>query len=431
MKVYLDTIGCRLNQSEIEKMARQFRAAGHEIVASPAAADLVVVNTCAVTSAAASDSRQKIRQAAKAGDAEIVVTGCWATLEPEAALSMPGVTKVIANPRKNSLVSQTLDLPEQDFDIEPLARQPLPGVHQRTRGFIKVQEGCDNYCTFCLTRLLRGKSTSTPAAEVLQDIRSALHGGTQEIVLTGVQLGAWGLDFDPPSSLERLVRVILSETDTPRLRLSSLEPWNLDESFFALWEEPRLCRHLHLPLQSGCEATLKRMGRNITPAAYAALVGLARQVSPEIAITTDIIAGFPGETDAEFAESLAFVSEMQFSAGHVFHYSARPGTPAVRLPGQVPGPLRKARSAELRNILSRSAVNYQQHFIGKTLSVLWESAIQQPDGRGTRSSWQMEGHSDNYLRITASSQGNLWNQFSQVLVDEIQEEGLTGTIWTH
>jgi threonylcarbamoyladenosine tRNA methylthiotransferase MtaB len=426
MKVYLDTIGCRLNQSEIEKMARQFRAAGHEIVATSAAADLVVVNTCAVTSAAASDSRQKIRQAAKAGDAEIVVTGCWATLEPDAALSMPGVTKVIANRRKNSLVADTLQLPEQDFDLEPLARKPLPGIHQRTRGFIKVQEGCDNYCTFCLTRLLRGKSTSTPADEVLQDIRSALRGGTQEIVLTGVQLGAWGLDLDPASNLEWLVRKILIETDTPRLRLSSLEPWNLDESFFSLWENPRVCRHLHLPLQSGCEETLKRMGRNVTPAFYAALVEQARKISPEIAITTDIIAGFPGESEAEFATSLAFVQAMHFAAGHVFHYSARPGTPAVRLPDQVPGPLRKTRSAELRDVLSASALLYQQHFIGKTLAVLWESAVQQPG-----SGWQMEGHSDNYLRITASSDGNLWNQVSLVLVEKIQEEGLTGTIWTH
>ncbi len=426
MKVYLDTIGCRLNQSEIEKMARQFRAAGHEIVASPAAADLVVVNTCAVTSAAASDSRQKIRQAARAGDAEIVVTGCWATLEPDTALSMPAVTKVIANRRKNSLVSETLELPEQAIDLEPLARQPLPGIHQRTRGFIKVQEGCDNFCTFCLTRLLRGKSTSTPADEVLQDIRSALDGGTQEIVLTGVQLGAWGLDFDPPSRLEGLVRKILTATSTRRLRLSSLEPWNLDESFFSLWENPRLCRHLHLPLQSGSEATLKRMGRATTPAAFAALVGLARKISPEIAITTDIIAGFPGETDEEFAESLAFVKEMQFAAGHVFHYSARPGTPAVRLPGQVAGPVRKQRSAQLRNILNDSALLYRRRFIGKTLSVLWELAVQQPG-----SGWQMQGHSDNYLRITASSQANLWNQVSQVLVEKIQEEEITGSIWTH
>jgi threonylcarbamoyladenosine tRNA methylthiotransferase MtaB len=407
-------------------MARQFRAAGHEIVASPSAADLVVVNTCAVTTAAASDSRQKIRQASKAGHVEIVVTCCWATLEPEAALSMPAVTKVISNQRKSKLVSETLALPEQDFDLEPLARQPLPGIHKRTRGFIKVQEGCDNFCTFCLTRLLRGKSTSSPVDEVLQDIRSALHGGTQEIVLTGVQLGSWGVDIDPPSNLEGLVRQILSETETPRLRLSSLEPWNLDESFFSLWQDPRVCRQLHLPLQSGCAATLKRMGRNINPAAFAALVGLARQISPEIAITTDIIAGFPGETDEEFAESLAFVKEMQFAAGHVFHYSARPGTPAVRLPGQVPAPRRKTRSAELRKILDLSAQLYWQRFVGKTLAVLWESAIQQPG-----SSWLMEGHSDNYIRITASSDRNLWNQVSQVLVDEIQEEGLTGTLWTH
>ena len=426
MKVYLDTIGCRLNQSEIEKMARQFRAAGHEIVASPSDADLVVVNTCAVTAEAGSDSRQKIRQAHKAGDANIIVTGCWATLEPDAALSMPGVTKVLSNRDKGRLVAEILALPEQDFDLEPLARRPLPGIHQRTRAFIKVQEGCDNFCTFCLTRLLRGKSTSTPIKEVAADIHAALVGGTQEIVLTGVQLGSWGLDFNPPSSLARLVRQILAETGVQRLRLSSLEPWDLDEGFLSLWEDPRLCRHLHLPLQSGCEATLKRMGRKITPADYAALIGKARKISPHIAITTDMIAGFPGETEQEFAESLAFTREMEFAAGHVFHYSARPGTPAERLPGQVPGPLRKGRSAALRAVFEASARKYQQQFVGKTLLVLWESAVQQSD-----SSWRMEGHSDNYLRINASSGGNLWNQVSQVLVDETQEEGCRGTIWTH
>jgi threonylcarbamoyladenosine tRNA methylthiotransferase MtaB len=425
MKVYLDTIGCRLNQSEIEKMARQFRAAGHEIVASPAAADLVVVNTCAVTAEAGSDSRQKIRQAHKAGSAEIIVTGCWATLEPDAAQNMPAVTQVYANPHKDDLVSDVLGIPGQDFDLEPLARQVLPGVHRRTRAFIKVQEGCDNFCTFCLTRLLRGKSTSLPVQEVLQDIRFALEGGTQEIVLTGVQLGSWGLDFDPPSSLAWLVRKILAETEVPRLRLSSLEPWNLDEDFFALWEEPRVCRHLHLPLQSGSSATLKRMGRNVTPETYAALVALARKVSPQIAITTDVIAGFPGENSDEFAESLAFVKAMEFAAGHVFHYSSRPGTPAARLPGQVPGPVRKARSAELRKAFSGSARFYQQRFVGETLMVLWESAVEQP-GAG----WQMEGLSDNYLRITASSQRNLWNQVSPVLVEAIDEQVGKGKLGT-
>jgi threonylcarbamoyladenosine tRNA methylthiotransferase MtaB len=331
---------------------------------------------------------------------------------------MPGVTKVISNQHKGQLVSKILALPEQDFDLEPLARRPLPGIHQRTRAFIKVQEGCDNFCTFCLTRLLRGKSISTPVKEVLADIHAALAGGTQEIVLTGVQLGSWGLDFDPPSSLAWLVRQILAETDVQRLRLSSLEPWDLDETFLSLWEDPRLCRHLHLPLQSGCEATLKRMGRKTTPVAYATLVDRARQISPHIAITTDMIAGFPGETDQEFVESLAFVMEMQFSAGHVFHYSSRPATPAERLPGQVPGPLRKARSAALRAVFEASARQYWQQFVGQTLFVLWESAVQQSDA-----SWLMEGHSDNYLRINARSGSNLWNQVSPVRIDEIQEEG--------
>ncbi|TLN05498.1 tRNA (N(6)-L-threonylcarbamoyladenosine(37)-C(2))-methylthiotransferase MtaB, partial [bacterium] len=156
MKVFLDTIGCRLNQSEIEKFASQFRQAGHEIVNSASAADVVVVNTCTVTSQAASDSRQKVRQAARAGDAEILVTGCWSTLEPQAAMALPGVKQVIANTEKDRLVSGYLHLPEEMFDLEPLAREPLPGLHLRTRAFLKVQDGCDNHCTFCITRIARG-----------------------------------------------------------------------------------------------------------------------------------------------------------------------------------------------------------------------------------------------------------------------------------
>ncbi len=352
MKVFLDSIGCRLNQSEIERIALQFRSAGHEIVDSPAGADYVVVNTCAVTTEAASDSRQKIRQAHRAGQAAIVATGCWATLDPKGAAALPGVDWVINNQDKDRLVADVLHIPVEDMDLEPLAREPLPGIHLRTRAFIKVQDGCDNFCTFCVTRLARGKGRSIPAKNVIEDIRRALAGGAKEIVLTGVHLGSWGQDFEPPLTLYHLMESILKEPDIIRLRLSSLEPWDLDEKFFSLWRDPRLCRHLHLPLQSGAAATLKRMARKVTPESFAHLVEAARSVVPDLAVTTDVIAGFPGESEDEFAESLAFVRSMRFAGGHVFTFSPRPGTAAARYQDQVPMAVRKERNALLRSVLA-------------------------------------------------------------------------------
>jgi threonylcarbamoyladenosine tRNA methylthiotransferase MtaB len=300
MKVFLDTVGCRLNQSEIEKMAGQLRTEGHNLVESATEADLIIINTCAVTTAAASDSRQKIRQAAQTRPGKIVVTGCLATLEPEITEKIPGVSRVFINGRKNDLVGDLLKKSKVEFERDPVNRIPLPGVHKRTRAFIKVQDGCANYCTFCITRILRGRPHSVPLKEVLQDIQTARSGGAQEIVLSGVNLGAWGQDSSDTDRLFHLVQAILAETDIPRLRLSSLEPWDLSENFISLWKNPRICQHIHLPLQSGSQMTLKRMGRKTDPDSYAKLVAFVRDVSPNIAITTDIISGFPGETQEEF-----------------------------------------------------------------------------------------------------------------------------------
>lgn len=429
MKIYLDTIGCRLNQAEIEHYARQFRAAGHELVAEAAQADLAVVNTCTVTAAAASDSRQKIRQAARAGAGEIVATGCWASLQPGEASSLPGVSRVVPNLEKDSLVPSLLGLKVEAFELEPVERLPLPGARLRTRAFIKVQDGCDNRCTFCITTLARGASRSRPLAEILADIRAALHvveGGeaaAQEIVLTGVHLGSWGQDFASPAHLAGLIRTILDELPVPRLRLSSLEPWDLDERFFDLWKDPRLCRHLHLPLQSGSATTLRRMARKTTPAAFAALVSAARSAIPDLAITTDLIVGFPGETEAEFAESLAYVRQVGFAGGHVFPYSARPGTAAARMPGQVKNALRKQRSSLLRAVLDESAAAYQAAFIGQVLPVLWESAT----GLGPQG-WQVSGLTDNYLRVRALAPRRLWNQITPVRLSAAAGGEFIGTL---
>ena len=421
MKVYLDSIGCRLNQAEIEKIAHQFRSAGHEIVGRAALADLAVVNTCAVTNDAAAASRQKIRQIARDGVAEVVPTGCWVSLQPQQAQALPNVSKVVVNDRKDQLVEDVLDVPQATFDLEPLARQMLPGLHRRTRAFLKVQDGCDNRCTFCVTTVARGAGRSRPMQDVLHDVCLALEGDTQEVVLTGVHLGSWGQDFD--LNLSDLVQAILKETSVPRLRLSSLEPWDLTETFFKLWENPRLLPHLHLPLQSGCEATLRRMARKTTPNSFRDLVAAARRLIPDVAVTTDVIAGFPSETEEEFAETLAFVEELEFAGGHVFTYSPRPETGAVRMKGQVRSEVRRQRNHTLQAVIADSAQRYRQQFVGQHLNVLWESTAELGEA-----GWRMEGYSDNYLRVTAFAETPRWNTVDRVFVSGQSEHGLFAQI---
>jgi threonylcarbamoyladenosine tRNA methylthiotransferase MtaB len=427
-RVYLDMVGCRLNQSELETFARQFRAAGYTIVASPEQADWVVINTCTVTAAADADSRAKARQAYRAGARQIALTGCWATLHLTEALALPGVRRVIANTDKESLVSQLTEA----YDLEPLEREPLPGLRHRTRAFIKVQDGCDNHCTFCVTRLARGRGRSRPIQAVLEDVQAALgevKNGSEdglaarEIVLSGVHLGSWGKDFSPPLHLRHLIQAILQDSDVPRLRLSSLEPWDLDEDFFRLWENPRLCRHLHLPLQSGCAATLRRMARKCSPQQYAHLVATARALIPELAITTDIIVGFPGEDENEFAQSLAFIQQMEFAGGHVFVFSPRPGTAATRLGNAVPTPVSKARSQQVRESLSISAQAFRQRFLGRTVKVLWETRRgQTPQG------WILSGLSDHSLRVRTVTSQPLSNQISEVRLTAMAAEELIGVV---
>lgn len=438
MKIYLDMVGCRLNQAEIEQMARQFRSEGHTIVAKAAEADAMVINTCSVTAEAASDSRLKIRQASRAGVRQIVVTGCWSTLQPLQAATLPNVVHVIPNQRKDTLVRDFLDFePSRNpfqkitpisnpsgnstFDLEPISRIPIPGLRQRTRAFIKVQDGCNNACSFCVTTIARGASCSRPLADVISDIQSALKGGAQEVVLTGVHLGSWGQDFG--QNLHHIIAQILKQTDIPRLRLSSLEPWDLHTDFFSLWADQRLCPHLHLPMQSGSAATLKRMLRKTDPRSFQELVCAAQKQIPGVAITTDIIAGFPGENDAEFDETLAFIKKMNFAGGHVFTYSARPDTPAARMKEQVPLKLRKQRSHLLHATFAELSTAYRTGFIGQTLPVLWEaSAIRTEQG------WQIEGLTGNYIRVTTSAPELRWNRLDKVKLTGVTKNGMTGEI---
>jgi threonylcarbamoyladenosine tRNA methylthiotransferase MtaB len=424
MKVHLDSIGCRLNQSEIERMARQFRQLGHRLVATPEASDLMVINTCTVTAAGASDSRSRARQAHRRNpQARIVLTGCWSSLEAEQASSLPGVTRLIPNHLKDQLVAHVLETPTEKLDRQPLARQPIPGTRMKTRAFIKAQEGCDNHCAYCVATIARGRASSTPPEIVLRDIRSAVAGGAQEAVLTGVQLSAYGQDFADGTDLTTLVREVLAKTEIPRLRLSSLEPWGLPEDFFELWQDARLCRHLHLPLQSGCRGTLRRMARPIQPEAFAGLVSKARATIPDLALTTDVIVGFPGETDREFDDSLSFIKRMRFAGAHVFVFSPRPGTPASRFPDRIPIQLARGRSRMVRQAVARSANSFRSRFVGQTLDVLWESTQETP-GNGSK----LTGLSDNYLRVTALGPESLQNQLCSVHIMQVKDQALIGKL---
>lgn len=429
MKIYLDSIGCRLNQSEIEAYAIELRRKGHTIQSSPENADLALINTCAVTSAAVSDSKQKIRQIQKTGSNGIIVTGCWSTLFPEDIPQLPGILKQIPNKDKDQLINILFPEESEQLDIEPINRYPIPGGKFRTRSFLKVQDGCNNHCTFCVTTLARGEQRSRPIQEIHTYIQEFLLPNPeeitkiQEIVLTGVHLGSWGQDLHPKLHLRDLVQSILDNFDIPRLRLSSLEPWDLDSTFFNLWKDARLCRHIHLPLQSGCLSTLRRMARRTTPQKFSTLVEQARSAIPDVAITTDLIAGFPGETDAEFEETVHFVRNLSFAGGHVFTYSPRPGTAAIRLPDQVPHPIRKERNAILRQILEDSKSEYHSRFIDQTVTVLWESVTAMgPDG------WQLSGLTDNYIRVHAIAPNYLWNQITKVHITGRNKLGLEGNV---
>ncbi|HEY60829.1 MAG TPA: tRNA (N(6)-L-threonylcarbamoyladenosine(37)-C(2))-methylthiotransferase MtaB [Anaerolineae bacterium] len=423
MRIFLDTIGCRLNHSEIEQMAAQFRTAGHAIVALPGEADLVVINTCTVTNAASSDSRQRIRQAAHAGAERIIVTGCWATIDPRGAANLPSVSRVVENARKNRLVEEVLGQSYSERSNKILPREPLPGRNRRTRAFIKVQDGCNNHCAYCITRIARGAGKSRDLKEIFHDIKAAEYGGVKEIVLTGVNLGSWGQDFQEMKPLSDLIRHILCNTSIPRVRLSSIEPWDINDDFLDLIENPRFCKHLHLPLQSGSKQTLKHMARQITPDGFALIVDRLRAKDPGLAITTDIMVGFPGETIEEFNESLEFVERMQFSRGHVFQYSPRPGTVAANMPFQIPPDVKQHRSAIIRGVVSKSQLSYEQSFIGAVVKVLWEKAVQTESGL-----WLLDGLSGNYLKIRSVSSINMWNKLSEVKVLRQDKRYLIGEI---
>lgn len=396
MRVNLKTLGCRLNEAELETWAQQLQADGHQIVPDSGDADLVILNSCAVTQDAVKKSRYLIRRTHRENPrAKLIVSGCYATLNSEEVAESLGVDLVVSNADKNRLIElarEKLALGTMPvFSTEPGEASLF--TLGRQRAFVKVQDGCRYRCTFCIVTVARGEEKSRPIPEIIVEI-NALHAqGVQEVVLTGVHLGGYGSDLE--LRLEHLIAAVLEDTEIPRLRLGSLEPWELSDGFFDLLQNPRLMPHLHLPLQSGSDSVLRRMARRCKTSEFAELVARARQSSPDLNITTDIIVGFPGETDEEWRESLNFIETMAFGHIHIFTYSMREGTKAAGLPNPVPHPVKKARSQALHALTENLKRKTLARFVGRTFPVLWEDDRETLDDGRSR----VSGYTPNFLRV--------------------------------
>lgn len=443
MEVFLTTLGCRLNEAELESWTRGFLAAGHRVVAQPTDAQVMVLNTCAVTGEAARKSRKLLGGIHRQNpSAKLVITGCFAELEPERARALTGVDMVVGNRDKEQLVDMVCGLVSGQSaapTMPELATEPdgahafpadapappsaglvklgarAPSATARTRAFIKVQDGCRNRCTFCIVTIARGEERSRSVADIVTEVTALHRQGYCEAVLTGVHLGGYGSDIG--TDLTELVTAVLDRTEIPRVRLSSLEPWDLPAGFFELWRHPRLMPHLHLPLQSGSDAVLRRMARRCSAAEFAGLAARARAAIPALSLTTDVIVGFPGETEADWQETVAFARAVGFAHMHIFTYSPRAGTKAARLPAQLGKSVKRARSRELHQLAAAMKLEHLQRFVGAVRPVLWEGAgALQADGRRC-----FAGYTDNYLRVETVTSEALGNRVTNAHLDAIDE----------
>lgn len=411
MRVSLQALGCRLNEAELETWARQFQQLGHQISPDEQGADLVVVNTCAVTQEAVRKSRKLLRRAQRANPrAKLVVSGCLATLETQALTAEGGIDLLVPNQDKERLVAiaaAELDLPTMPVTALAADANPL-FARGRQRAFVKVQDGCRYRCAFCIVTLARGEERSRPIAEVVAEINRSTAEGVREVVLAGVHLGGWGSDLG--QGLDELVAGVLTETAIPRLRLGSLEPWELPERLWDLFANPRLMPHLHLPLQSGADSVLRRMARRCRTGEFAQLAAQARERVPGINLTTDLIVGFPGESEDEWRQTLDFVSRIGFGQIHIFPFSPRPGTKAAALPDPVPAAVKRARSQALHQLARRLKDETLDRRLGMETTILVEGR------HGGDSAGDWFGYTPDYLpaRLTATGTPDLTNHLLRV-----------------
>jgi threonylcarbamoyladenosine tRNA methylthiotransferase MtaB len=426
MKVAFHTLGCKVNQNDTDSLVRLFQEHGYEIAPFEPGADIYIVNTCMVTKLGERKSRQMINKAVSFEPKLVAVTGCYPQVAPDEVAAIPGVDLIVGmaeRPRIVELVEKLLVQPQKMMqvgkiaDLQDWVSLPVGLTGERTRANLKIEEGCDRFCTYCIIPYARGKVRSMPLTQVITEFKSLLNAGFKEVVLSGIHLGVYGKNNGMDLS-EALAAILKIDGDF-RIRIGSLEPADFTEKLIAtIVNNPKVCQYLHIPLQSGSDRVLKMMNRNYNLEYYNELMENLRKNNPRLAIGTDLIVGFPGETEADFDSSCQFIMKMAFSRIHVFRYSPRKGTPAAKFPNRIPRAIQEERSKRISLIGAVSGTNYIRQFLGETVEVLFEECS------GNR--W--EGLTGEYLRVEVESKLNLKNILARVTVGEMAGNNLIGKI---
>lgn len=446
-RVAFHTLGCKVNQYDTEAMIEAFRARGYDIVDFDSEADVYVINTCTVTGRGSQKSRQAARQARRRNaEAIVAVTGCYSQIAPEEAAAIPGVDVVTGTQNRQAivdLVERAAESRRRAADAGPAATDepasivavgdvmaarafediPIGGFAGRTRATVKIQEGCNQFCSYCIIPYARGPMRSRDPGSVRDEVARLAAAGYKEVVLTGIHLGAYGVGLAEKVNLAGLLRLLVSVPGLMRIRLSSIEPLEVtDDLIAAMVENPQVCHHLHIPLQSGDAAVLRRMNRHYTPEQYREVIRRVVAALPDIAVTTDVMVGFPGETEENFLNTYALAGAIGFAKMHIFQYSRRPGTPAAALPGQVPNRVKEERAHRLAALDESLTRAFQARFIGRTLPVLVEEEA--VNGRGEA----LAGLTSNYIRVVFRGPEELKNTIQNIRLREARGDFVLGDL---
>lgn len=427
------TLGCKVNFVDTEAMWQLFKQEGYEQVDFEQTADVYVINTCTVTNTGDKKSRQIIRRAVRRNpDAIIAVTGCYAQTSPAEIMDIPGVDLVIGTQDRDKLMDYVAQLQEERQPINAVRNimktrafeeLDVPDFAEHTRAFLKIQEGCNNFCTFCIIPWSRGLSRSRESESVIKQARQLVAAGYKEIVLTGIHTGGYGDDMED-YDLTDLLWDLDKVEGLERIRISSIEASQIDDRMIeVLNKSPKMCRHLHIPLQAGNDEVLKRMRRKYTTEEFATKLARIREAMPDVAITTDVIVGFPGETDEQFREGYEFMKRVGFSEMHVFPYSKRTGTPAARMEDQVDEEVKHARVHELIELSESMQLAYAKHFVNQVVDVIPER-----NSKGTVPAGYVMGHADNYLQVVFEGDDSLVGQLCRVKITEAGVNECRGTL---
>lgn len=430
-KVAFYTLGCKVNQYETEAMIESFETAGYQTVDYEEYADVYIINTCTVTNMGDKKSRQIIRRALDSNpDAFIAVVGCYAQVSPDKVIGIQGVKLVIGTSERAKIVDlvdyamekeEQVNMVSDIMEVREFEEMSIKNYKNRRRAFLKIQEGCDQYCSYCIIPYARGHIRSRRPESILEEVKQLAMNGFKEVVLTGIHVASYGRDLEDTSLID-VIELLHGVDGIERIRMSSVEPKTLNDDFIErLTKLPKICRHFHLSLQSGCDATLKRMNRKYSTEEYIRVVNHLREVYPEVAITTDIIVGFPGETEEEFKCTVDFIKMVDFSAMHVFKFSPREGTPAAKYENQVAPNIKEQRSKVITTIAKERKFAFESKFLNTKMDVLFEFMIDPQNNI-------YEGHTDNYIRVFAASEQNIKGMILPVELKAIKEDYVEGKL---